>query len=563
MPFPSFFSKIFQPDGKGIMVVNIAETLNHVATLHGERTGLIEAKTGRRMSFSELNRRSDGYAAYLSGRGVRPGARVMLMVTPSADFICLTFALFKIGATIILIDPGMGYKNLLRCIEGVCPTVFIGVPKARLFRAIFPGPFKSVVHSFCCGRSLGLFGRDIRRQIDADAPPFPVYSPAADDLAAIIFTTGSTGPPKGVRYEHAIFAAQLERIRDYYGIDSSHIDQPAFPLFALFSAALGACSVIPDMDPTRPAQVDPHKFISSIERYGVTYSFGSPAIWNVVSKYCLARKITLKSLKKVLMAGAPVPGELLERVTAILPAEAEIFTPYGATESLPIVSMEGREILQQTWPHSRQGKGVCVGRPLPGIDIRIMRIQDAPVPLYDGSLEMPVGAIGEIIVRGDVVTRAYENNAHQTALAKIRDEDLNTFWHRMGDTGYLDEEGRLWFCGRKAHRVITSTGPLFTIPCESIVNEHRDVYRSALVGVPEGDGSFARPVLILEPVKEYGGTYEHLIAEVAQLAAASTVTAQINTFLVHRNFPVDIRHNAKIFREKLAVWAGEKLRATQ
>jgi acyl-CoA synthetase (AMP-forming)/AMP-acid ligase II len=545
------------------MVKNIAETLNQVAALHGDRTGLIEAKTGRRMSFSQLNSLSDGYAAYLGRQGVRAHDRVMLMVTPSADFICLTFALFKMGVTIILIDPGMGYRNLLRCIEGVQPTVFIGIPKARLFAALFPRPFQSVKLKFCCGNSFGLFGADIRGRISAEGPSYPVYSPGSDDLAAIIFTTGSTGPPKGVRYEHSIFAAQLARVRDYYGIDSTHVDQPAFPLFALFSASLGACSVIPDMDPSRPALVDPEKFISSINRYGVTYSFGSPAIWNVVSRYCGARSITLQSLKKVLMAGAPVPGELLERVRAILPPDAEIFTPYGATESLPIVSMESREILQETWQESSKGKGVCVGRPLPGIDLRVITIQDRPVPVYDRTLELPLGEIGEIIVRGDVVTKGYENNAAETESAKIQDGGRQSFWHRMGDTGYLDGKGRLWFCGRKAHRVITAKGTLFTIPCEAIVNEHRDVYRSALVGIPEGDGPFCRPVLIVEPVKGYRGSERRLIEEVSRLAAESPVTEEISTFLVHKNFPVDIRHNAKIFREKLAVWAAEKLRSLQ
>ncbi len=543
------------------MVVNIAETFNSMAARNGEKTGVIEARTGKRLSFSELNSLSNGYAVYFRERGVQPGDRVMLMVSPSADFIALSFALFKIGVTIILIDPGMGYKNLLRCIEGVAPTVFIGVPKARLFAALFPKPFTSVRHRFCCGNSFGLFGHDIRSMVRRGAERFPVYAPEDEDLAAIIFTTGSTGPPKGVRYEHGIFAAQLERIRDYYGIDAEHVDQPGFPLFALFSAALGACSVIPDMDPTRPAQVDPRKFIRSIERYGVSYSFGSPAIWNVVSRYCLSRGIRLKTLKKVLMAGAPVPGGLLERMTAILPEDARIFTPYGATESLPIVSMEGREILESTWRQSREGKGTCVGRPLPGIDIRIMRIEDGPVALYDESLMLPAGETGEIIVRGDVVTRAYENNPRETELAKIRDLDGESFWHRMGDTGYLDQQGRLWFCGRRAHRVRTAQGTLFSVCCEAIVNEHKDVYRSALVGVREGMASSQTPVLIVEPVKEFRGSRERLLREVAELAAASPMTSSITRFLVHPSFPVDIRHNAKIFREKLAVWASEQLQA--
>ena len=541
------------------MVVNIAETLNEVAEKFGDRTGLIEAKSGKTMSFRELNSRSDSYASYLAAKGVTSADRVMLMVTPSADFICLTFALFKIGVTIILIDPGMGYKNLLKCIEGVKPSVFIGIPKARLFAAFFPGPFESVKHRFCCGNSFGLFGKDIRTAIQAEVESYPVYRPSADDLAAIIFTTGSTGPPKGVRYEHSIFAAQLDRIRNYYGIDEKHIDQPAFPLFALFSTALGACAVIPDMDPTKPAQVDPEKFISSIKKYGVSYSFGSPAIWNVVSRYCIENSIRLDSLKKVLMAGAPVPGELLERVTRILPGDARIFTPYGATESLPIVSMEGREILEETWPHSRVGKGTCVGRPLPGIDIRVIMIDDSPIENIDRAEFLPAGEIGEIIVKGDVVTRAYENNEKETKHAKVKDGD--SFWHRMGDTGYLDEFGRLWFCGRKAHRVISDGVTFFTIPCEAIVNEHKDVFRSALVGAKDSGGERVQPVLIIEPHKKFSGSETQLLAEVKELAAASHLTSSITEFMVHRKFPVDIRHNAKIFREQLALWATEKLRA--
>lgn len=544
------------------MTTNIAETFNQVAVLQGDRVGLIEAVSGKSLTFSELNGLSDKYARYLAGRGVRAGDRVILMVTPSADFISLTFALFKIGVTIILIDPGMGYKNLLRCIEGVRPTVFVGIPKARIFSILFPKPFKSVHHFFCCGNTFGFLGSDLRLEARKlkDDETYPAYQPSDDDLAAIIFTTGSTGPPKGVRYEHSIFAAQLERIRDYYGINENHTDQPAFPLFALFSAALGACSVIPDMDPTRPAKVNPKKFISSIQQYGVTYSFGSPAIWNVVSRYCVDKNINLPGLQKVLMAGAPVPGELLQRMSSILPENAEIYTPYGATESLPIVSIEAREVLSETWEYSRKGKGTCVGRPLPGIDVKVMKITEGKVETFSKGLLVPQGVIGEILVKGDVVTRSYENNINETENSKICDN--GSFWHRMGDTGYMDALGRLWFCGRKAHRVITEKETLFTIPCEAIINEHVDVFRSALVGVCEHHGKYEIPVIIVEPVKGYSGSKDQLMSEVAELAGSSPLTDMIKHFLVHEEFPVDIRHNAKIFREKLAVWAGRELKVS-
>lgn len=537
--------------------MNIAESFVLIAEQFGDRPGIIEAKTGKTISFAELNSRSNGYCAYFSGQGVGPGDVVILMVTPSIEFICLTLALFKLGAPIVLIDPGMGYKNLLRCIERVEPKVLIGIPKAIAFSKVFAKPFHTVERYFCCGNSFGLFGPDITANVKATHDPVSVYQPGKDDLAAIIFTTGSTGPPKGVRYEHGVFSAQLQLIREYYDIGPTDVDQPAFPLFALFSAALGACAVIPDMDATRPARVNAEKFIASINRYQVTYSFGSPAIWNVVSRYCQKKRIVLQSVRKVLMAGAPVPYDLLQRVTAILPPEANIFTPYGATESLPVASISGREILADTWELSRKGRGTCVGRALPGIDLRIMAISDSPVPVLKDDMLLAVGEIGEIIVRGNVVTKAYQNNPEETRLAKI--EDGGSFWHRMGDVGYLDASERLWFCGRRAHRLETATGPLYTIPCEAIINEHPDVYRSALVGIKAKDRDYCLPVIVIELSKDKNINEQQVLSEVRKLSNTSEPTKGINYFLIHKSFPVDIRHNAKIFREKLAIWAQKKI----
>ncbi|MFH2122009.1 MAG: fatty acid CoA ligase family protein [Pseudomonadota bacterium] len=538
--------------------MNIGELLAERARDQADDVGLVEAATGKVLSFQELNGHADALAFYLQDKGVRAGERVILMVRPSADFICLTFALFKLGAVVILIDPGMGYKNLLRCIAGVQPQVFIGIPEAHLFRHLFRSPFRSVRSSFCCGGSLGLLGADLCKEAGISSQPFPAYPARADELAAIIFTTGSTGPPKGVRYEHGVFNAQLQLIRDYYQIGPGQIDQPGFPLFALFSTALGARAVIPDMDPTRPAKVDPQKFIRSLREQQVTFSFGSPAIWNVVSRYCQEQGIILESLQQVLMAGAPIHGDLVARMQNILPTGARIHTPYGATESLPIVSIEGKEIVESTWPLSRQGYGICVGRPLPGIEIRVIALSDFPVPLWNDTLWLPDGEIGEIVVRGDVVTRAYENNIEENRLAKIKDN--TSFWHRMGDLGYLDTQGRLWFCGRRAHRVRVKDGTLNTIPCEAIINEHPDVARSALVGIPDPHHpGWQLPVIIVEMVKTRKINRDTLLAEVRKLAAASPLTDSIQFFLTHPDFPVDIRHNAKIFREKLSCWAQKKI----
>ncbi|MBU0674683.1 MAG: AMP-binding protein [Proteobacteria bacterium] len=537
---------------------NIAYTLTQVADQQPDRTALVTKAIGgyRHWTFRDLAEHCSAYAHGLAARGIGPGDRAVLMVTPSMEFITLTFALFRLGTSVILIDPGMGYRNLLRCIHRVEPTAFIGIPKAQLFRLLNPGHFRSVRQVICVGFNPGFLGDSLAGLADFHRGAYPTLATKQDDQAAIIFTTGSTGPPKGVVYSHGNFQAQLDQIRNYYGITPQDVDQPAFPLFGLFSTALGASAVIPSMNPAHPARVNPARFIQSIIDHRVTFSFGSPAIWRVVSRYCVQKGIVLDSLRLVLMAGAPVPGELIERVRKILPEDALIHTPYGATESLPTTSIDSSEIMEKTWPLSRQGKGTCVGRPLPGIDVKIIEPSDQPIDDWTAVKERPEGSVGEIVVRGAVVTRAYFNNEEETRLAKISDL-TDGFWHRMGDLGYLDDRQRLWFCGRKAHRVEAAGGTMYTIPCEAIFNEHPKVRRSALVGIRMPRQKSVVPVLIAEPRGRVNS--KRLLAELNDLAQTNSLTRPIHHFLIHPNFPVDIRHNAKIFREKLALWAQEQL----
>lgn len=534
---------------------NIGAALHTSAAARGDALALVTGRNGsyQQWSFRELLAVSCRHANALQAQGVQRGDRVMLMVRPSLEFISLTFALFQLGAVVILIDPGMGYRNLLRCIGAVRPAVLIALPHVQLFARLFRKPFATVRRRICVGTALGgLLGLSLA-SVSPDAD-FTAITTAEDELAAVIFTTGSTGPPKGVQYTHGIFHTQLQLIRDCYGIGPGDTDQPGFPLFGLFAAALGAAAVIPDMDPARPAQVDPAKFIRSLIDWRVTYSFGSPAIWNVVSRYCAERNITLP-LRTILMAGAPVSGELIARVQGILPKGGRVSIPYGATESLPSASITGAEILAETWAQTRSGAGACVGTPLPGMSIQIIRPVDGPLGAWHEAEVLPVNSIGEIVVKGPVVTRCYDSNETETRLAKI--PDSSGFWHRMGDVGYVDEQGRLWFCGRKAHRVLTADGPMHTICCEAIFNQHPQICRSALVGI--GRAGAQQPVLIVE-LRTKRADERRLFAELRQLAGANPLTAKIDTFLVHPAFPVDIRHNAKIFREKLAVWAERRLK---
>ncbi|MBI3809960.1 MAG: AMP-binding protein [Nitrospirae bacterium] len=542
-------------------LLNIAAHLPRMAGKHPDQPAIIVPKSGgAQLTFRQLNEGCDRYAWGLSRLGIGHGTRTVLMVRPGLEFFSLTFALFKLGAVPILIDPGMGKTNLLGCIEEAAPEAFIAIPLAQAARVLRPHAFRTVRTAVTVGRRWFWGGPTLAQVRESMWREFPCAPTRANDAAAILFTSGSTGVPKGVVYEHGMFDAQVRELRDYYGIKEGEVDLPAFPLFALFSVAMGVTIVVPDMDPTKPAQVDPEKFVAEIRAHRVTQSFGSPAIWDRVGRYCVERNLALPSLTRVLMAGAPVSPAILERVQRILPDRADAHTPYGATEALPVSSITAREVLNETAALARAGKGTCVGKALPGITLRVIRISDDAISSWDDKLVLPRGEIGEIAVKGPVVTRAYFKRKPATALAKI--PDGHSWWHRMGDVGYLDERDRLWFCGRKADRVRTAQGTLFTVPCEAIFNQHPGVFRSALVGIsPAGQ---QRPVIVIEPYPDKFPTTEDAAArftdELLRLGAANPLTAGITSVLFHRAFPVDVRHNVKISRDKLALWAAERLR---
>lgn len=551
---------------------NIAHHLPELAVRQPGRSAVLEPDGGfrsrtlyREYTFLELERRCNAFAWGLAGTGIRPGMRVLLMVKPGRDLFALTFALFKIGAIPVMIDPGMGWKGFFRAVAQVEPEGFIGIPAAHLLRLFHRQACRSIQVSITWGRRLFWGGQSLgellaQAQRQHGGTPYPVSPQRPDDPAAILFTSGSTGPAKGVVYTHGIFNAQVEILRREYGISGDDTDLPCFPLFGLFSMALGARVVIPKINFSFPAQADPRRIVEPIRRHRATYSFGSPALWSRVAAHCLEHKIQLPSLRRILVAGAPVPFRLHEQLLGggILPAGAEIFTPYGATESLPVANMRGTEVLAETAAATREGRGICVGRPLPEIRLKVIRISDTPIPAWDPSLELPDGEIGEICVQGPVVTREYFRLPEATAAAKIQDGD--GFWHRIGDVGYRDAQGRIWFCGRKGHRVETAAGPLFSVCCEAIPNQHPRVFRSALVGT--GPMGKQNPAIVIEPrpgdYPNGASQEESFRQEILGLLAASPLTREIKTVLFYRHFPVDIRHNAKINREQLAAWAAAR-----
>lgn len=494
-------------------------------------------------SFAVLEKEASAAAHMLVERGITRGSRVLLMVKPGLDLIRIVFALFKIGAVPIVIDPGMGLSKFLKCVRHSKPSAVVGISAAIVVSHLFRPSFRGVLVKLTVGRR---FAKLLASFSTKGA--FPVVDSAVDELAAILFTSGSTGPAKGVCYAHGMFMAQVEAIRAQYRIEPREVDLPMLPVFALFNPALGMCTVVPEMNPSRPAEVDPAKIVRAIQQNEVTNSFGSPALWTKIARYCEVNSITLPTIRRILMAGAPVPPALMKQMQSIIP-NGQIHTPYGATEALPVSSISATDVLSGTSERTQWGEGTCVGAPLAGVSIRVIEPVEGMVLTIDDVIDSEVGATGEIIVKGPSVTRGYDHLPRADAVSKIQDGE--THWHRMGDMGWLDEAGRLWFCGRKAERVLSVNGPMYTDCCEAIFNQHQKVFRSALIDCGGGI-----PGIVIEPEAQAFPQNESERAEFVQslkkLAAAYPTTAAIEQIFFDRSFPVDVRHNAKIHRLSLA-----------
>ncbi|WP_232767470.1 fatty acid CoA ligase family protein [Geminisphaera colitermitum] len=557
------------------------------------RDGRIDYLT---LTFAELHAEVSAWCRRLESRGVVRGDRVLVMVRQGLPLIAAAFALFRLGAVPVIIDPGMGRKNFLAAVAHSRPRVLLGIPAARIASHIFRRAFGSVeirvpassrATARLSGKSqisnpkpqilsppppaaepiptldVGRSTLDVGRSREARPPPpppsaFPCAQVAANETAAILFTSGSTGAPKGVVYTHGQFAAQVELVRSTYDIQPGEVDLPLLPVFALFNPALGTTTIVPEIDPSRPGAFDPARAVQAILQENVTYSFGSPTLWGKIARHCHATHTTLPGLRRVLCAGAPVPPWLWQALPPLLP-DGTLHSPYGATEALPISSIEAGEVNNDTAAATLAGAGTCVGRVLPANQVKIIALTNAPLASLNanGLCELPPCTIGEIIVRGPTVTREYDRLPDATAHAKIPDADA--LWHRMGDCGYLDEQGRLWFCGRKAERVETIDGPLFTEQIEPVFNAHPKVRRTALIGL--GPAGRQRPAIIVEPastasdVLKDSAAARTLARELRALSLACPRPIPVKIFYFHPGFPVDVRHNAKIHRLTLTTWA--------
>ncbi|MBT2459003.1 fatty acid CoA ligase family protein [Streptomyces sp. ISL-86] len=539
----------------------------------------------RTLSYGQLQETVEELAHGLARAGITRGTRTVLMAPPGPELFALVFALFRTGAVPVVVDPGMGLRRMLHCYRAVGAEAFIGPPLAHLVRILGRRTFAAVRIPVTLGsRRLG-GGHTLARLRSLPGRRTAPPAVGGDDLLMIGFTTGSTGPAKGVEYTHRMALSIARQIEAAHGRTRDDTSLVTLPFYGMLDLVYGSTVVLAPLAPAKVAQADPALLVDALERFAVTTMFASPALLRNLADHLTAQHRPLPDLRCVVSGGAPVPDSVVSSLRAVLDEKAQVHVTYGATEVLPITSIESAEILTETSALSARGAGTCVGRPVPGTRVRIVPATDGPLAAIGPGLALPIGQVGEILVAGESVSRRYHAAPHSDALHKVYEAqsgdqsgdqsghepgdqsghqsghepgDGPRVWHRTGDLGYLDDSGRLWFCGRATQRVRTAHRDLHTVRCEGVFNAHPMVRRSALVGT--GPAGAQRPVVCVETDTPLdAATWQDLAAELRTLAAAHAPAAELEEFLRHPAFPVDIRHNAKIGREELARWAERRL----
>jgi olefin beta-lactone synthetase len=527
---------------------------------------LVELRAGRSrtVSWRALASRTDELARGLLAIGVAPGDRVAVLVPPGADLTAVLYACLRIGAVVVVADAGLGLVALSRAVTAAEPVAVIGIERALLAAKalrwaptlVAAGPVNRRL-----ARALGVRATLVElAELGAAAGAADSEAlewPEADDEAAVLFTSGSTGPAKGVVYTHRGLAGMRDAVAVTYAISPAHPFVAAFAPFALLGPALGATSVSPDMDVTAPRTLTASALAAAVRSLADAHAdgvvvFASPAaLAGVLATQHDASdedRAALTQVGTLLSAGAPVPAELLLEVRALMP-DASLRTPYGMTEMLPVTDIDLTEILV-----AGDGPGVCVGRPVEGARVAISALDDDGTA--GGVPDATPGVLGEILVSGPHLKARYDR-LWFTQAESARDAG----WHRTGDVGRLDDEGRLWVEGRLAHVVVTDRGVVTPVAPERVVDGLEGVARSALVGV--GPRGTQQLVVVVEPDEADAGAAGGVLADPALAARVRSALAgrglRVAAVLVVQSLPTDLRHNSKIDRTRLAAWAADVL----
>lgn len=552
-------------------IFNLANIAYDVARVDPERIAVVEPagrdargkRQYKRYTYRQLSADVEAVAPGLCEMGIAERTRIVCMTPPSYEAMVVGLALTRVGATTLWIDPSVGYLNVGERLRRIKPEAFVGLPIAHVGRLAFgwgPRTLRKLI--VVNGRFPGARSFEALRREAPAAPPQPAVTP--DDIAAVLYTTGSTGPAKPTMYLHRNFAALYRIVYESWRFDPEKkipVDMAVFPAFFFIAVSAGGTMVVPPINfaVQTPAKASPKALLEVINDCGVQSCFASPVLLENMARYAVSHGIKTPTFTRVIGGGAPIMARVKEALLAMMGPDGQVFSNYGATEALPSTEMDGRETLAETWALTKQGAGLCVGRPFTGVSLKVVRMSDGVIPTLAAAEELPAGEIGEILVSSPHISPGYFLDSESTRKNKVYGPQ-GEVWHRLGDAGYLDAKGRLWYCGRVSQRVRAAAGPLFSLNCEPIFDAHPKVKRSGLVGVPSNGDEL--PVICVELEAGVSPAERDAIrSELLAMAAQHAATRPIKQVLFPKVLPVDPRHNSKIERPALAKWAAANFKA--
>ena len=501
------------------------------------------------ISFRELDEQSSYLAGYLKSRGMKKGDRAVVMLPTSLMLYIVITALIKLGVAIVFIDQWLGLKQIENSCKISKPKAFIGNIKANFLR-LYSKTFREVPIKLMI-RKRGLAGLEYIKKLTRDTRKITEIEQYQPDSPMIVrFTTGNTGVPKGVKRTYAYVCTQLEAMSDFWRIKENDIDMPTWPLNVLYNLVKGATTIVPLVSYGRANKVDPALLVRQIQDCNVTTASGSPFYWFRIIEYCKEKNIKLDNIRLIFIGGGPVSLKLIYSFPDVFP-NAKAFIVYGSTEVFPLSWIDMQEIRECTGDLTRNGRGICVGRPHPGLSVKIIKPIDGPVKLgKDGwkNLEIQQGSIGEIIVSGPhVATQYYGDNGEIFLYNKIVDNEKK-IWHRMGDIGYLDEDGRIWLAGRKNNIYSLENKMFYPLMIECMIDTLPEISKSALVKFSHHNKNEIQALLVVEPAnkKILKDRKSRVYLRNKIISICRSKNFHIDAVVFMKKIPLDPRHNTKV-----------------
>ena len=483
--------------------------------------------------YAEVVQRASAFQAGFSAAGFKAGDRIILMLAPSIELYCLVSALLSSGLVVVFIDPAMGFKKMIMALKDAKASALVSAERFLRFRPLILPLWRMPCFSVDRPR---WFSKQLV-QLQGDSCSLQVEPQVVDAHALITFTSGSTGRPKGADRTHGSLIAQHLAMSNHLQGEKHEIDMTCLPVLALHNMCCGWTTVFPALD-SGPGDADGALVCGQIKELGVSRLTGAPAFAKALTDYALNEDLSMPSVKAFTVGGATVHRTLVERMQkAFCNLRVEVL--YGSTEAEPISGIYGDELL------ASKGEGYLVGKPVPEALVAIVELPEHGEEISDLSLHSYSVPVGEIVVKGGHVLKGYVDNPIATRENKIPCED-GEVWHRTGDIGYFDEQGRIWLTGRQSDLVRHGSMQLQPYLLEYQVDAVVGVVRSAVVQSPEKQAVLCVELLAPQAAESMLAVRQCL--DDNQLHGVSIQRLQ--------KIPVDGRHNSKVDRPLLRTQAA-------